>query len=139
MKTLIAQLNYVAKERAEGDTPLSRLENASEIFGLKFVAEDDDCRIYEAVDGTLINCWIVGVETDQITDGGLGFDDQVEWFINDLITQAQAVENGAPSVQAVNNAIRDGRLRGYKNLSAKYQRQGATLVSESASRKLWPV
>jgi len=58
---------------------------------------------------------------------------------DDLITQARAVEIGAPSVQAVNNAIRDGRLRGYPNYDAQYQRQGATLVSESAVQKLWGV
>lgn len=57
---------------------------------------------------------------------------------HDLITQAEAVEIGAPSVQAVNNAIRDGRLQRYTNPDAKYQRQGKTLVSKAEVLQLWP-
>lgn len=56
---------------------------------------------------------------------------------DELITQAQAVELGAPSVQAVNNAIRDGRLRGYKTPEPEHQRQGATLVSKKEVANLW--
>jgi hypothetical protein len=70
----------------------------------------------------------------------------IDWFAavdalaappTDLITQAQAAELGAPSVQAVNNAIRDGRLTGYNNPDAEHQRQGKTLVSRSAVERLW--
>lgn len=67
------------------------------------------------------------------------FLDYVETVPDDLITQAQAAQLGAPSVQAINNAIRDGRLRGYPNYDTKYQRQGATLVSELAVRNLWDI
>ncbi len=54
-----------------------------------------------------------------------------------LIAQAEAVSLGAPSVQAVNNAIRDGRLKGYNNRQAQHQRQGKTLVSKQEIIKLW--
>lgn len=57
---------------------------------------------------------------------------------DDLITQAEAARiTGAPSIQAINNAIKDGRLHGYKNPQAPGRRQGATLVSEAAVRKIW--
>jgi hypothetical protein len=56
---------------------------------------------------------------------------------NDLCTQAEAVRLGAPSIQAVNNAIRYGKLRSFDNPDAKYQRQGKTLVSKSEVAKLW--
>jgi hypothetical protein len=71
---------------------------------------------------------------------------EIDWFEavdaltappTDLITQAQAVELGAPSVQAVNNAIRAGRLTGYDNADAVHQRQGKTLVSRAAVERLW--
>lgn len=139
MKTLIAQLNYVARELAEGGlSPLKAINKAAADFMLTEVAEQDSCRIYEAADGTLINCWIEGVASDQIGDGGLGFDDQVTWFMDDLITQAEAAKiAGFEKVQHINNAIQTGRLRGYKNLNPKYQRQGATLVSEREVRERW--
>ena len=140
MKTLIEQLNKMALFHSEGEAvDLPAIRRVVDDFGLKFVATDDDgfeeqCHIYEAADGALVNCWISSPNRD-----GLGFDDQVAWFIEDLITQAQAAEIADVSTQAVNNAIASRRLRGYKNPSAKYQRQAATLVSEADVRKLWPV
>lgn len=138
METLIAQLNHVAKfNQDHGDSPLDALEAAAREFMLEEIAEEDTCRIYQATDGTLINAWIEGVQSDNIDDGGLGFDDQVEWYVEkteDLITQAEAAELLGVSIQAVNNMIRDGRLRGYKNPDAN-QRQGRTLVSRTQVEK----
>lgn len=57
---------------------------------------------------------------------------------DDLITQSEAVDCGAPSIQAVNNAIRDNRLRGYSRQETGPARQGATLVSAAAVKNLWP-
>ncbi len=34
--------------------------------------------VYRAHDGRLVNCWVEGVQSDQIEDGGLGFDDQID-------------------------------------------------------------
>lgn len=56
---------------------------------------------------------------------------------NDLITQAAAAEIAGITIQAINQAIRDGRLNRYENPDAKYRRQGATLVSEAEIRGLW--
>lgn len=138
MKTLIAQLNHVARELAAGGiSPLKAINKAASDFMLTEIAEQDSCRVYEAADGMLINCWIDGISSDRIGDGGLGFDDQVTWFMDDLITQAEAKQIAGITTQAINQAIRDGRIRGYKNLDAKYQRQGVTLVSEREVRELW--
>lgn len=139
MQTLIEQLNKMALFHSEGEViDLPAIERVIDDFGLNFVATDKNdfgeeaCRIFEAADGTLINCWIYSPNRD-----GLGFDDQVAWFVEDLITQAQAAEIAGVSISAIGEAIKKNRLRGYKNPSGKYQRQAATLVSEADVRKLW--
>jgi len=38
------------------------------------VSDEGDATIYKAPDGTLVNCWLEGVE--------VGFDDQTEWYTN---------------------------------------------------------
>jgi hypothetical protein len=48
---------------------------------------------------------------------------------DELITQAEAGRLLGKSTQAVNNDIRSGRLTGYHNPDAVYERQGRTLVS----------
>lgn len=55
----------------------------------------------------------------------------------DAITQAEAAEIAGITIQAINQAIRDGRLTKFDNPDAKYRRQGATLVSEAEVRRLW--
>ena len=54
-----------------------------------------------------------------------------------LITQAEAGRRAGISTQAINQAIRDGRLTGYKNANAAAKRQGATLVDEAQVREVW--
>lgn len=57
---------------------------------------------------------------------------------NDLITQTEAAKIANITVQAVNNAIRDGRLRAYSDPDAVAHRAGDRRVSESEVRELWP-
>jgi hypothetical protein len=57
---------------------------------------------------------------------------------DDLISQAQAAEIANITIQAVNNAIRDGRLRAYSAPDAVAHRPGDRQVSEAAVRELWP-
>jgi hypothetical protein len=136
MQTLIEQLNHVARSMVDDDTtPTDALAKTAHLFMLVEVETSGESRIYEAADGTLINCWLGGAMSEEIKDGGLGFDDQIEWFVDDLITQAEAAEIVNVTTQAIHNAIRDGRLRGYKNPNAKRKRQGATLVSRSEVEK----
>lgn len=67
-------------------------------------------------------------------------DGEIDWFKavdslavpNDLITQAEAARRVGVSTQAIHNATRDGRLTGYPNPDAEYERQGVTLVSQAA-------
>lgn len=129
MQTLIAQLNKMALYHSEGEViDLPAIRRAVNDFGLEFVATDDDgfeeqCHIYRAADGTLINCWIANPNRD-----GLGFDDQVIWFVDDLITQAEAAQLRGVTTQAIHQAIKDGRLRSYINSDAP-KHQGRTLIS----------
>lgn len=63
----------------------------------------------------------------------------------DLITQAEAAKlmagltSNKPLVQTIHNSIVDGRLKGYSDPTAKYQRQGATLVSRDQIERIWSI
>jgi hypothetical protein len=57
---------------------------------------------------------------------------------DDLITQTEAAKIANVTPQAVNNAIRDGRLRAYSDPDAVAHRPGDRRVSEAAVRELWP-
>ncbi len=59
------------------------------------------------------------------------------WLRGDeLITIADAAKRFDKTVQAVSQAVNDGRLRGYRDPDAN-QRQGARLVSLSEAQSLW--
>lgn len=59
------------------------------------------------------------------------------WANNDqLITQAAAAEVVGVSVAAINNAIRDGRLTGYRQGDASAHRPGGVLVSRAEVAQL---
>jgi hypothetical protein len=64
----------------EGHAALRAVEKAADANDLEEVREDEQCRIYRTPDGTLVNCWIEGVQSERIEDGGMGFDDQVDWY-----------------------------------------------------------
>ena len=54
----------------------------------------------------------------------------------DLITQGEYAKGSGVSIAAIGQAIRDGRLEGYKNPNAP-TRQGRTLISEAEAHRLW--
>jgi len=57
----------------------------------------------------------------------------------DLITQSDAAQIAGVTVQAISNAVRDGRLRGYENPDAPNPHKGGTLVRKSQVHQIWPV
>lgn len=71
-------------------------------------------------------------------------DGEIDWFKavdsltvpGDLITQADAARLAGVSTQAIHNATRNGRLVGYPNPNPEYERQGVTLVSQTAVEKI---
>jgi len=134
MRTLISQLNYVMEKHIKfGDEPIEAIDQVVNDFMLMLIEDDgEQCRIYESGDGTLINCWVGPPSAN-----GYGFDDQVEWFIDDLITQTLAADVAGVSVAAINNAIRDGRLRGYRQPGSIPHRPGSQLVSRNEVEKIW--
>jgi hypothetical protein len=133
MKTLITQLNYAMKKHIDwGHSPVNAIDEVAHDFMLILIEDDgEQCRIYQAADGAMINCW-----HGPPTDDGYGFDDQTAWFMEDLITQAEAAEMTDVTISAIHQAIKDGRLHGYQNPDAP-QRQGRTLVSQSEVEKAW--
>jgi hypothetical protein len=56
---------------------------------------------------------------------------------DDLIIQVEAAKIANITPQAINNAIRDGRLRAYSDPDAVAHRAGDRRVSEAAVRELW--
>lgn len=56
---------------------------------------------------------------------------------DDLITQAECAKLFEKTIQAVNNALRDGRLTGYTKPEGVAHRPGDRLVSLGAARRLW--
>lgn len=57
---------------------------------------------------------------------------------DDLITQSEAAAIANVTPQAINNAIRERRLRAYSSPDAVSHRPGARQVSEADVRELWP-
>jgi hypothetical protein len=83
MDELIDNLNHFARNYvSDTRTPVQKLGIAAEFFGLELVAEEGNTRIYRTTRGQLVNCWIAaeGNMSDRLEDGGLGFDDQTEWY-----------------------------------------------------------
>lgn len=82
---LIDLLNSLAKQLvAQGNSTLVAIEMAANNYDLDELAssEGDVCRIYQRGD-VFINCWMEGVLTSAIAEGGAGFDDQTEWYFED--------------------------------------------------------
>ena len=78
----IVMLNANARARwngEEGEEALAACEAVARVNDLTEVKEEGSCRIYRTPDGHLLNLWIEGVQSERIEDGGLGFDDQIEW------------------------------------------------------------
>lgn len=81
---LIARLNDLARTLVGQKTPtLVALEMAANNFDLDELAssEGDVCRIYQHGD-VFINCWMEGVLSSSIAEGGAGFDDQTDWYFS---------------------------------------------------------
>lgn len=82
---LIEQLNSLAKAMvSQGNSTLVAMEMAANNYDLDELAssEGDVCRIYQRGD-IFVNCWMEGVLSSNLAEGGAGFDDQTEWYFED--------------------------------------------------------
>lgn len=66
------------------DAQRALLDTASEA-GLEDITPEDqqggeDALIFQAPEGRLVNCWLVGAASGEIEEMGAGFDDQVERY-----------------------------------------------------------
>lgn len=57
---------------------------------------------------------------------------------DDLVTQRTAATTVNVSLQTINQATRDGRLRSFRNPKARNPRRGSNLVSLADVKKIWP-
>lgn len=79
-KGLIQDLNSRVKTfQSGGMSAYDAIEQAASEFKLSILSEGDSCRVYEAPDGILVNCWL-----DQFVEGPAKkhepFDNQVGWY-----------------------------------------------------------
>ena len=76
----IEQLNGRARQyQDEGMDSYGAVAQAAADFKLSVLVEGDVCRIYEAPDGTLVNCWI-NEEVSNRAKGSPSFDNNIEWY-----------------------------------------------------------
>jgi hypothetical protein len=82
---LIERLNSLATQLAtQGNSTIDALEMAANNYDLDELesSEGDVCRIYKRGD-IHVNCWMEGVLTSSVAEGGAGFDDQTDWYFED--------------------------------------------------------
>jgi hypothetical protein len=81
----VARAEYIERLNSNAvsipDDPYKDLMRTVEEFDLILVSkgEDDGCRIYRTPDNHIVNLWLEAPSTS-IEEGGMGFDDQIEWF-----------------------------------------------------------
>jgi len=76
----IEQLNRQARQyQDEGMDSYGAVEQAAADFKLNVLVEGDVCRIYEAPDGTLVNCWI-NESLPNRAKGSPSFDNNIQWY-----------------------------------------------------------
>jgi len=83
--------------RDAGLDNVDALHQAAGLHGLECIepAGETDmtsaCSIWQTPDGTLVNCWEDAGEGTLDDEGGLGFDDQTEWYTDMLEEQEGAI------------------------------------------------
>lgn len=56
---------------------------AVELGFTHIVKSSDDAEVLENSQGIRVNCWFEGMMSQEIQDGGAGFDDYIEWIDED--------------------------------------------------------
>lgn len=80
----IAALNASAVAyRATGMSVADALTAAGADAQLETVKASDACEILRTPDDRLVNCWLEGSHSQELGEGGAGFDDNVEWLDDD--------------------------------------------------------
>jgi hypothetical protein len=76
----IDQLNRrVRKYQDAGMDSYGAVAQAAADFKLDVLVEGDVCRIYEAPDGTLVNCWVNEAGSKR-AKGSPSFDNNIYWY-----------------------------------------------------------
>lgn len=79
-RSTIARLNQIGRANVRtGMRVPSALEAAAHTLGLRLVKRDGDTILYRNSQGAYVNCWLEGPMSQDIIDGGAGFDDNIEW------------------------------------------------------------
>lgn len=80
-KSTVARLNSMARTEARrnGGDVVVALSTAAMRMGLTEVRRADDTILYRNKHGAHVNCWLEGPMSQDIVDGGAGFDDNIDW------------------------------------------------------------
>ncbi len=81
----IEQLNRRAGQyREAGMDSYSAVAQAAADFKLSVLVEGDVCRIYQAPDGILVNCWINENDSNH-KQGEASFDNHISWYTSEEV------------------------------------------------------
>ncbi len=81
----IEQLNRRARQYQDaGMDSYGAVAQAAADFKLSVLVEGDVCRIYEAPDGILVNCWISENATNRAKDDP-SFDNSIQWYTSKTV------------------------------------------------------
>lgn len=87
--TLYEQMNKWASARAhhyesQNQEPRAAaqlaIDESVQHFGLMLITSWGECEIYRSQDGDFLNCWRESPYSELIEEGGVGFDDSIEWY-----------------------------------------------------------
>jgi hypothetical protein len=81
----IEQLNRrTGQYREAGMDSYGAVAQAAADFKLGVLVEGDVCRVYQAPDGILVNCWIDENDTDH-AKGEASFDNNISWYMSEEV------------------------------------------------------
>lgn len=87
----IEQLNRRVRQYQDiGMDRFGAVAQAAADFKLNVLVEGDVCRIYEAPDGIIVNCWINENVSNQAKDSP-SFDNSIQWYTRQVVETKSAV------------------------------------------------
>ena len=81
--------HYEGQDHAPGEAAQLALDDSVQHFDLTLIMDWESCEIYRTQEGDLINCWRDAPYSALIESGGVGFDEQIEWYEEVLNDRAE--------------------------------------------------
>ena len=86
IQVLVDAVNTMAQVRFDREsyrdplfTRIDALRSSASDCGFTCIAAEGACEIWER-SGLRLNLWVQGIDSQEIADGGLGFDTNTDWY-----------------------------------------------------------